>query len=272
MPNYVFDPGHGIPDIHNLGVSKKYYEHVGNLRVAKLLSLELKNDYNVTLTRTTDEGLSLTARANIAIANKADFFASIHSDANPDPNLRGVTVFRSVRYPESEDLGNLLGNAVAKAMGTNFRGVKTRPGTKQPGRDYYTIIDITATAGIKFTYIIERGFHTNALDEAKLRDDGVNSKVSIAISNVLKSYFMQTTNLKEEAELNEYIKQIQQHLANNGFNPGVIDGVPGPKTRDAVIVAIDAAKSSALTIKNQNTQISKLQTAINKVKESVKGV
>ena len=53
----------------------------------------LRHGYRVVLTRSTDEFLALRERVARARAWKADLFLSVHADALPDTEMRGLSVF-----------------------------------------------------------------------------------------------------------------------------------------------------------------------------------
>jgi N-acetylmuramoyl-L-alanine amidase len=90
----VIDPGHGGKDPGAIGVTgmteKEVVMDVG-LRLKSLLRKRLKS--RVILTRDTDRFLTLGERARLANRRGADLFVSIHANASPDPDLRGVEIF-----------------------------------------------------------------------------------------------------------------------------------------------------------------------------------
>ena len=90
----VIDPGHGGRDPG--AVSARGREEADLvLKMAKEISQELRRDgdYEVYLTRGTDRLVPLRERAELARGRAADFFLSIHANANPDPAFRGFMVF-----------------------------------------------------------------------------------------------------------------------------------------------------------------------------------
>ena len=90
----VIDPGHGGQDPGAIASS--------GLREADLvldMAIEIANElrqsqrYEVYLTRADDRKIDLSERAELARGRAADFFLSIHANANPDSKFRGFMVF-----------------------------------------------------------------------------------------------------------------------------------------------------------------------------------
>ncbi|MCI5226680.1 MAG: AMIN domain-containing protein [Candidatus Electrothrix sp. AX2] len=89
----VIDPGHGGKDPGAVGFGLKEKNIV--LNVAKKIKkiLEAKKSYEVFLTRENDVSISLEERTAIANTKEADLFLSIHVNAHPEKNIRGVETF-----------------------------------------------------------------------------------------------------------------------------------------------------------------------------------
>jgi N-acetylmuramoyl-L-alanine amidase len=90
----VIDPGHGGVDpgaITTDGVYEKNIVLATASEFARMLAA--RHSYRVVLTRSTDEFLPLRERVARARAWKADLFLSIHADALPGTNIRGLSVF-----------------------------------------------------------------------------------------------------------------------------------------------------------------------------------
>ena len=60
------------------------------LRLRRVLS---ERGYRVLLTRDSDTYMPLRERVNMARADRADLFISLHADSNPDPNVFGASVY-----------------------------------------------------------------------------------------------------------------------------------------------------------------------------------
>ena len=94
----VLDPGHGGKDP---GAARgKTREKDVVLCVARALRADLeKAGFRVSMTRNTDESLSLEERTNRANALNADLFVSIHANASPNHKTHGVeTYLLDTRY------------------------------------------------------------------------------------------------------------------------------------------------------------------------------
>lgn len=157
MVKIVIDPG--------------YYDGNTMLKLAKYLGEKLiLSGANVIYTRTTDtENLSVSERGRIGAG--ADLFVSLHSAASEDPCTRGVTVFYSVKRPESEPFATALGEAVADVMDTPFIASVTQVYPNDPTQDYSRIIYYSIEEGAKNSFLIEHGFNTNEQDYTALSDD-----------------------------------------------------------------------------------------------------
>ena len=90
----VIDPGHGGIDPGAIGRTGVYEKDVV-LSTARDFARQLTatRGYRVVLTRSIDEFLPLRERVARARAWRADLFLSIHADALPDAEMRGLSVF-----------------------------------------------------------------------------------------------------------------------------------------------------------------------------------
>ena len=93
-PTIVIDPGHGGTDPGAIGIGGLYEKEV-TLSVSRQLrdALTATGRYHVVMTRDEDIFLPLRDRVGIARAAGADLFISVHADSNPDPRLRGASVY-----------------------------------------------------------------------------------------------------------------------------------------------------------------------------------
>lgn len=90
----VIDPGHGGHDPGAIG-KRGLEEKEVVLDIAKKLKNMIKNDMNieVILTRDSDTFIPLDERTAIANTKEADLFLSIHANASPNPNARGIETY-----------------------------------------------------------------------------------------------------------------------------------------------------------------------------------
>jgi len=90
----VIDPGHGGPDPGAISPSGVYEKDIALATASELArQLAARRGFRVVLTRNTDEFLPLRERVARARAWKADLFLSIHADALPNSEMRGLSVF-----------------------------------------------------------------------------------------------------------------------------------------------------------------------------------
>ncbi len=90
----VLDPGHGGKDPGAIGVGGVAEKDIV-LRIAKKLAGKLKREMGieVILTRQDDTFIPLEERTAIANAEGADLFISLHTNASPNPEARGIETY-----------------------------------------------------------------------------------------------------------------------------------------------------------------------------------
>lgn len=88
----VIDPGHGGKDPGAIGINGTKEKDIA-LSVAKYLRDELKKDFNVVMTRDTDEFITLTNRSKISNGIGADLFISVHINSAENTKLSGMEIF-----------------------------------------------------------------------------------------------------------------------------------------------------------------------------------
>ena len=209
----TLDPGHG--QFGNPGVLPGYYEGTRVFMLAQLLKRELERYENteVVITRKNiEDNPSLANRGGEAAKNGSELFISLHSNAASNPAAHGVSVFRSIKRPESEELGRLLGNAVVDTMKkhteiTYLRGVMTRVESFDGEiQDYYGVIRASVrSGGVKYSYIIEHGFHTNLTECEYMFSDESLQRISEAEAKVIADYFHLK---KKDGAPEDYIEYI----------------------------------------------------------------
>jgi N-acetylmuramoyl-L-alanine amidase len=107
----VIDAGHGGKDTGALGRSGLREKDV-TLDIAKRLAalVQQTTGFTPVLVRRDDTFVTLDDRLNIARGAQADFFVSIHADANRDRGLRGATVYsiesKRAAYEQRERLAD----------------------------------------------------------------------------------------------------------------------------------------------------------------------
>jgi len=94
MRRVVIDPGHGGHDPGAVGPSGLYEKNVVLDIALKLRKILLADPFNeVFLTRETDRFISLEERTAMANRKNADFFVSIHANANPVRRVKGIETY-----------------------------------------------------------------------------------------------------------------------------------------------------------------------------------
>ena len=200
----VIDPGHK-PNA-NRGAAPGYYEGNKMFTFSEYEKEALESyGIDVIMTRTYAENPALYDRGQVAVKNGKNYdevvFLSNHSNGF-NGTACGVIVFRSLYLPESTDLGQKLVDAIVGVMKpvtgvTYSRGVATRKGSS--GADYYGVIrgsvsnaksNTQAAKGpVKYSYIVEHGFHDHAGECAFLNVDANLKKMADAEAKAIANYF-----------------------------------------------------------------------------------
>ncbi|MBI2087694.1 MAG: N-acetylmuramoyl-L-alanine amidase [Deltaproteobacteria bacterium] len=115
----VLDPGHGGKDPGAIGVGGVAEKDIV-LSLAKKLAKKLKQEMGVkvVLTRQDDTFIPLEDRTAIANAEEADLFVSLHVNASPNANLRGMETYY---LDNTNDEASIL--LAARENGTSRRNI-----------------------------------------------------------------------------------------------------------------------------------------------------
>lgn len=191
MAVVVIDPGHYGK--YNSGVCDNYHEGNAMLVLGEYLGEELtRRGAEIRFTRSTnDENPSVEERG--LMAEGADLFISLHSDASEDLSLRGVTSYYSVRRPMSMPFAIDIGTAVSDVMNNGFLGAVARQSQVTPGTDYLGVLRAAVSTGVLYAFLIEHGFHTNMEDCLMLSDNKVLWMIAEAEANVIARYLNLST-------------------------------------------------------------------------------
>ena len=121
------DMGHN-PSSHNLGASADgLYEHDINYNVGFYLAelLRANSNFDVRVSRNSptevlghDQQSSLRARVDAANNWGANYFLSIHANANVNPKINGTEMYVYSRTGESYALAQYLLNSIVQRVGT----------------------------------------------------------------------------------------------------------------------------------------------------------
>ena len=226
----VLDPGHGGSEGGAVSVTGALEKDL-NLKISKYTKAALERYPNVTvyMTRTTDEQVGLTQRAERASEYGADIFISQHLNSSTNESAVGAEVYVSNLEQFYSSL-KVFGEKVLKelsALGLTNRGVKVR--LSQNGStheatgetaDYYAVIAASANRNIPAA-IIEHAFLSNAEEfETYLSTDAKLKALGEADAAAIASYFGLTGAQAEEGVNISY----QTHIQNMGWQGVVYNG------------------------------------------------
>ncbi|MGI8840591.1 MAG: N-acetylmuramoyl-L-alanine amidase family protein [Caulobacteraceae bacterium] len=222
-PVVVIDPGHGG---HDPGAqSADANEKDITLAAARALKARLERDgrYKVVMTRAADVFIPLESRVRIARQAGADLFISLHADsAGGDPATHGASVYtlsdrgedrvsqvlgahewfgRSGRRGPDPAVGQILLDLTQRNTldrSAAFAGllvdrigetVDLLPNTHRDA-GYFVLLapDVPAV-------LIEMGFISNPLDEARLSDPAQRGRLMDAVAGAIDAYFASRTTL-----------------------------------------------------------------------------
>ncbi len=123
----------------------------------------------------TSNSTSLAARVNAANEWPANYFISIHVNANNNPNVNGSEVYVYQEYTQSYYLAEQILNSIVSNVGTKNNGVRVRP-------SLYVLRKTNMPA-----VLIELAYITNSSDVEKLRNN--QYQFAMAIYSGLLKYF-----------------------------------------------------------------------------------
>lgn len=163
------DQGHNPTGHHNTGaVSNGVHEEDINYNVGTYLADMLRNNpaFEVRVSRPTPETVlgtnnssSLQVRVQMANEWPADYFISIHANANNNPAINGTEVYVYRAYTEAYYLAENVLNGIVNAVGTKDNGVRVNSSLYVLRRTNMPAI------------LVELGYLTNDSDRQKLVDE-----------------------------------------------------------------------------------------------------
>lgn len=187
MLKIMLDPGHGQYD-NRSPVDGSFYEGTNNYKYALVLkeALLAYEGVEVYLTRNSiTENPSLDQRGKMAVTKGCDVFLSIHSNA-ATAAAYGVEGYYSVKttgaYKLLSELCHIVSNNLPKPK---VRRVVTK--TNSNGTDYYGVL--RSSAGVKYSMLIEQGFHTNAAEVACIKRDDWHKKIAEKQAKAFADFF-----------------------------------------------------------------------------------
>ncbi|WP_322172395.1 N-acetylmuramoyl-L-alanine amidase family protein [Acutalibacter caecimuris] len=168
MPIRIFiDQGHNPQGVNAGAEGNGLREQDITYHVGVMLAQMLNDDprFTARLSRNsptdslgTSNATSLQARVNMANSWPANYFISIHCNANANPAINGSEVYVYQAGTQSYWLGQHILNSVVEQAGTRDNGVRVNPSLY--------VLRRTAMPAV----LVELAYLTNPADAQKLRD------------------------------------------------------------------------------------------------------
>ena len=173
----VIDPGHSGP-VEPGACAGNVRECDVVLAIAKLLAEQLdERGHEVLLTRTGDiESDGLSFRAELANANQADLFVSIHVNSAVNPAAHGTEVYHYPWSEEGQKLSGMIQPRLVEELKTADRGVKEAN---------FQVLRETECPAV----LVEVAFISNEADRQLLTAYACQLGAAMAIAAGIESYF-----------------------------------------------------------------------------------
>ncbi|MBS4217044.1 N-acetylmuramoyl-L-alanine amidase [Bacillus sp. FJAT-49711] len=170
----VIDPGHGGRDEGAAGANGTLEKGL-TMNASLLLSEKLTTaGFNVVLTRSSDDYVSLQDRAELAYIENADVFISLHFDSIEDSTVHGHTTY--YYYDSEMKLADTVHNHISNAINISDRGVRYG--------DYYVLRENQQPS-----LLLELGYLSNPAEEEIIKTNTYMDKITTAIEKGLVEYF-----------------------------------------------------------------------------------
>lgn len=222
----VIDPGHGGDDpgaIGPSGIQEKDIVLSVGIKLADILTA--KYEAEVIFTRDKDVFIPLNERTEIANSNKADLFISIHANASPKKDTRGIETYflnwtddeeamkvaarenkisfgkmkktrgdlqfilqdleRKIKNEESMKLASSIQNAMVSALKEDYSRIQDL-GVK------YAMFYVLVGAEMP-SILVEISFISNHEEEKRLTEEQYKDRIAEAIASGINSYITQST-------------------------------------------------------------------------------
>lgn len=169
MPIRIFiDQGHNPQGVNagaeGFGLREQDVNYAVGMELARLLNSDPRFVARVSRTTPTESlgasnAASLQRRVQMANSWPADYFVSIHCNANTNPAVNGTEVYVYQQRTQAYWLAQHVLNGVVEAVGTKDNGVRLNPSLY--------VLRRTAMPAI----LVELAYLTNGNDALKLRDE-----------------------------------------------------------------------------------------------------
>lgn len=163
------DQGHNPTGYHNQGatgngLNEENITYQVGVYLAELLNADSRFEARLsrptpTTVLGTNNATSLAARVNEANSWPANYFISIHCNANPNPAINGTEIYLYQYGTQAQWLAQHVMNGITQTVGTRNNGIRLNPSLYVLRRTNMPAI------------LIELGYLTNPSDAQKLRDD-----------------------------------------------------------------------------------------------------
>ncbi|MCC6356615.1 MAG: N-acetylmuramoyl-L-alanine amidase [Verrucomicrobiae bacterium] len=170
----VVDPGHGGSDRGGIP-RQRIAEKEWTLKTSLRLATELKQrGFEVVMTRTSDDYVSLAQRCRIANGKKNAIFVSVHYDAYRREAADGITAYYA--GSRSDRLARYINSRMSAALRP-----KTNRGAKRAR--FYVIRNTLCPA-----VLVECGFLTNTAEARRIQTTDYQEKLVAAIADGVVDY------------------------------------------------------------------------------------
>lgn len=202
----VIDPGHGGSDPGHCSEMKNIQpEKTLNLLIAKKFGAYIEQNLkNVTIiyTRTDDSFPSLDDRVSKANSVGADYFISVHCNANDKKSVHGTeSHVHTMSAKKSVGLAQEFEHEFSKKAGRHSRGVKDTEDREHS----LQVLKYTNMTGV----LVECGFLTNDAEAQYLNSSAGQDVLASAMYRALKTFIV-----KEHPSIS-FIKTTPSNTANN---------------------------------------------------------
>lgn len=172
----VLDPGHGGADMGTTGRQGTREKDVNFDVAMRLKKLLEEAGAAIVLTRTDDSFISLYERSAIANDLFADLFISIHTNAHPKSEVRGIEVFHYQGRNDSLRLAEAVEAKLVAATQLKSLGVKTND---------FVVVRESQMPGI----LVELGFLSNFEEEKIIRTEAFRDNAAQGIFEGIIDYY-----------------------------------------------------------------------------------
>ena len=205
----VVDPGHGGRDSGARG--NGYNEKDIALQVATRLANNLRQDYNVIMTRDSDFFVPLDTRAKIGNDANADFFISIHLNSSSSSSANGTEVF----YFSKKDQGSYA------AQLAKFENRVDGSYGDVPFSDFI-LNDIFYKKNQKISQAIAESVLNNLINTTGLRRRGVfGANFAVLRGSNSPSILVELGFMNNYSDLSQYLTPDGQERAANAIGSAI---------------------------------------------------